>query len=369
MSVKIDGTNGIDVAQINAPDGSPVALTIDNEGFVDATKSLKSRHRFVAINFDTLTLNVATTGSANPADPVGDGNGSGDAFDNLLSAVTWVNSRINVRALTINFGAGPHTVNGNILFQSSSAVITLKGNGQAVTINGQIQGSTELRLDNINLVFNTTNYNALLWFGSVASMSPSLIKCDTAGICVLNCERLTLIDNLMLESAARSTLLIVENLNLSGKTLTLRQNVATNFGMLLNSKCLNPGTISTPWGSKKLRAELGAAVVYGNITLADGAAWEGNTFSKAANGYIVDPKSGVITQWGSVLTAGPGDATATFPIAFPNGVFQIALAVIDSPNNISVSYNGAVKSTFSIYTRNPNMAAVNIGVSWIATGH
>ncbi len=32
MTVKIDGTNGIDVAQLRAPDGTPVAMTIDNDG-------------------------------------------------------------------------------------------------------------------------------------------------------------------------------------------------------------------------------------------------------------------------------------------------------------------------------------------------
>jgi hypothetical protein len=34
MTIKIDGTNGIDVAQLRAPDGDPVAMTIDNVGAV-----------------------------------------------------------------------------------------------------------------------------------------------------------------------------------------------------------------------------------------------------------------------------------------------------------------------------------------------
>jgi len=34
MTVKIDGTNGIDTAQLRAPDGDPVAMTIDNAGKV-----------------------------------------------------------------------------------------------------------------------------------------------------------------------------------------------------------------------------------------------------------------------------------------------------------------------------------------------
>jgi hypothetical protein len=32
MTVKIDGTNGIDTAQLRAPDGDPVAMTIGNDG-------------------------------------------------------------------------------------------------------------------------------------------------------------------------------------------------------------------------------------------------------------------------------------------------------------------------------------------------
>lgn len=34
MTVKIDGTNGIDTAQLRAPDGDPVAMTIGNDGKV-----------------------------------------------------------------------------------------------------------------------------------------------------------------------------------------------------------------------------------------------------------------------------------------------------------------------------------------------
>lgn len=34
MTVKIDGTTGIDTAQLRAPDGDPVAVTIDNAGVV-----------------------------------------------------------------------------------------------------------------------------------------------------------------------------------------------------------------------------------------------------------------------------------------------------------------------------------------------
>jgi len=34
MTVKIDGTNGIDTAQLRAPDGDPVAMTVGNDGKV-----------------------------------------------------------------------------------------------------------------------------------------------------------------------------------------------------------------------------------------------------------------------------------------------------------------------------------------------
>jgi hypothetical protein len=43
--VKIDGTNGIDTAQLRAPDGDPVAMTVSNDGkvaFPASTKSLFS---------------------------------------------------------------------------------------------------------------------------------------------------------------------------------------------------------------------------------------------------------------------------------------------------------------------------------------
>ena len=41
MTVKIDGTNGIDTAQLRAPDGDPVAMTIDNAGKVAFPQGVK----------------------------------------------------------------------------------------------------------------------------------------------------------------------------------------------------------------------------------------------------------------------------------------------------------------------------------------
>ena len=42
MTVKIDGTNGIDTAQLRAPDGDPVAMTIDNAGKVAFPQNARS---------------------------------------------------------------------------------------------------------------------------------------------------------------------------------------------------------------------------------------------------------------------------------------------------------------------------------------
>ena len=59
MTVKIDGTNGIDVAQLRAPDGDPVAMTVGNDGKVAFPQGL-NLNAVVGNQFETA-VNVAAT--------------------------------------------------------------------------------------------------------------------------------------------------------------------------------------------------------------------------------------------------------------------------------------------------------------------
>lgn len=61
MTVKINGTDGIDVAQLRAPDGTPVAMTIDNDG----------RIAFPAQGIGPILRAENTTGSAAISVPSG----------------------------------------------------------------------------------------------------------------------------------------------------------------------------------------------------------------------------------------------------------------------------------------------------------
>ena len=60
MTVKIDGTNGIDTAQLRAPDGDPVAMTIDNAGKVAFPVGIKSTELTAEGNNFALVSQQAT---------------------------------------------------------------------------------------------------------------------------------------------------------------------------------------------------------------------------------------------------------------------------------------------------------------------
>jgi hypothetical protein len=127
------------------------ALTVQND--LTVTGDIMERGRFVASNFDTLTLNVATTGSANPADPIGNAAGSGDAFDTFSNAINYVANRINVLNLTINIASGTYNESGCALRTS----VRLNPTG---AVNWNLTGTaafTELWLKgNLNIT-STTN--------------------------------------------------------------------------------------------------------------------------------------------------------------------------------------------------------------------
>jgi hypothetical protein len=79
-----------------------------------------------------VTLNVAPTGVANPADPMG-----GDAFNELAAALDWLNRRAIIQpgAVTIQIAAGTYTRTTGIAFDHPNGDrIYVAGAGSAATV-------------------------------------------------------------------------------------------------------------------------------------------------------------------------------------------------------------------------------------------
>lgn len=134
-------------------------------------------------------------------------------------------------------------------------------------------------------------------------------------------------------------------------------------GTTVTSLTLNSGdTLSlvrvgpTAWLAISGSAQLKFADVFGS--------------SLAASGYQKLP-SGLIVQWGSIVTSATANVTVTFPIAFPNNVFNISC----TPDNSGGSGSWAAYSGSSITLSGVQIAGWAssasrsvITVNWIAIG-
>lgn len=91
--------------------------------------------------------------------------------------------------------------------------------------------------------------------------------------------------------------------------------------------------------------------------------------SKAANGYTKLP-NGLIIQWGSATTTGGGAVSVSFPITFPNAVYQCALGLLSaSPVNAELGYSNLTTSGCTLNT-NTGTGGLQLGsVSYMAIGY
>lgn len=93
--------------------------------------------------------------------------------------------------------------------------------------------------------------------------------------------------------------------------------------------------------------------------------------SLAVSGYQKLP-SGLIIQWGSVITGAGGSGAVTFPIAFPNGFLSASLATaMSSVSNPAITgFSGQSTTGMTLWAATPGSVAFNgCGIYYIAVGH
>lgn len=101
----------------------------------------------------------------------------------------------------------------------------------------------------------------------------------------------------------------------------------------------------------------------------------GFAYSLTGNGYIKFPSwlAGLIIQWGSVVSSGTaaGNATATFPIAFPTAVLKVIASVVGdgSVGNYTLQTNGGTLSQVPMTTFVSTTRTAGVGALYIAIGY
>lgn len=94
--------------------------------------------------------------------------------------------------------------------------------------------------------------------------------------------------------------------------------------------------------------------------------------SYGASGYQKLP-GGLIIQWGDGVTNGSGVGTVTFPINFPNAIFQCYAAdraiAAATANAQIVSCNDGSVSGMTVYSMNDTGVAATSQFKWFAIGN
>ena len=99
-------------------------------------------------------------------------------------------------------------------------------------------------------------------------------------------------------------------------------------------------------------------------------AYQGANQLLAANGYQIQP-GGLIEMWGTTVSIAPGGSvTVTFPIPFPNNVFNVQATIVSAAaSTIPVTAGVTVLSNSSLRIDNRNSNGVNTVVYWSAKGN
>jgi len=120
------------------------------------------------------------------------------------------------------------------------------------------------------------------------------------------------------------------------------------------------------WSSLTNELTINGELVPSNYANFDAKYQKINTASKAANGWFKDTNTGMIFQWGHNTSSVVGNATVTFPIAFPNACLNVQNSWIRGANNPGENPWGFVSSfnnTTASITGDAN------GSYWFAMGY
>lgn len=91
-----------------------------------------------------------------------------------------------------------------------------------------------------------------------------------------------------------------------------------------------------------------------------------NTASRAANGWYKDTNTGMIFQWGKNASTAVGNATVTFPIAFPNACLNVQNSWVRGANNPGTKPWGFVSS---FNNTSASVSGDSSGTYWFAIGY
>jgi hypothetical protein len=300
-------------------------------GSLEVDRDLKNRGRYVSSNFDTLTLNVSPTGSANPRDPIGDAAGSGDAFDTIASLIKWVGNRANVNTLTVNVSAGNYSSAG-FTISSSIGKISILGTGISNCVNTFTSPidchAGELNLSEIKFVGSATAGWLLQSFGAFI-VNTGTVELSTPGNYALSVK-----NAMRIEGASRL------NLVASARALSFSSGLfymATVTGAMLDVNTSSTGTPAIELfsgsivtmnlnmsGPGKEVQNSGASVDWNEVTSTGNPTFIfpnslGGSIRKQG-GWSTNQTTGLCTQWGY-----SGVGSVIFPVAFKGDVYSISL--------------------------------------------
>lgn len=93
------------------------------------------------------------------------------------------------------------------------------------------------------------------------------------------------------------------------------------------------------------------------------------TGSASTSGYIKDPTTGIIIQWGRInKTTNTPTITQSFPIAFPNAVFSVTSGMYTGGNSVNF-FNAVYSFTNSQITIRSDNFASWYWETWVAVGN
>jgi hypothetical protein len=303
-------------------------MTVDAADNVNFRRDVSSRGRHLAVNYDTLVLNVAPTGSANPATPVGDGVGSGDPFNNLSSLVAWVGNRVNVRGLlTINIAAGTYNEPSTITFKSSTSGIRFVGAGKASTVIAFQPGAylhfsgCGAEMHGLTISANVLQFSGGGYFGVAADfrLNGALIF-ERGSIFAGGNNKL----NMEVNTAAGSHSIYFNGASFDFVDTTPRVNLV---GAVKNVNFVNSSAFYSPLVNTTTLP--GAVITFNNKQITNSYSW------------FRDSQSGMIFMSGNGSRAGAqGTTTVTFPVAFPTAC--VSVIVGNMVNNTGANLNYGV---------------------------